>query len=119
MFQDLDWFRKTVGDTGKWNVKRNPDVWSATLGVSKNSYNKTLLFYGRVLKIDDIGNITYGYLGKVANISDTLLKLGSMGNHIKNHGLGDFDNEFTDEAYIQLGINWYNGADIQVRYGIQ
>ena len=41
---------------------------------------------------------------------------GSALNHIKNHGFGDFDNEHQDEKYIQLGIDWYNGVDIQVRF---
>ena len=112
---DLEWFAAMVGDRGKWNVKQSAKIWSSTLGVSEDSYGAALLFYGRVVTIDDIGNITYGYLGKAANISDTMLMVGSMGNHIKNHMFSDFDNEFRDEAYIQLGIDWYNGVNIQVR----
>ena len=66
--------------------------------------------------IDDIGNITYGYLGKAAGFPAVILKGGSMGYHILNHGLTDFDNEFFDEAFVQLGIDWYNGKDIQLRF---
>ena len=75
-----------------------------------------MIFYGRSVVIDDIGNITYGYLGKAAGFSATVLKGGSMGYHILNHGLTDFGNEFSDEAFVQLGVDWYNGKDIQVRF---
>ena len=53
------------------------------------------------------------------SVSDGLLMFGSMANHVKNHRLSDFNNEFTDETYIRLGINWYNGTNIQMRYSIQ
>lgn len=112
---DLVWFRAIVGDNGKWNVKRTAEVWADTLGISTNSYNQPLLFYGRPVVIDEIGNITYGYLGKAAGIYDTVLMAGSMGNHIKNHFVYNMNNEMHDEALIQLGINWYNGIDIQAR----
>ena len=59
---------------GNWNVKRNAKVWSDTLGISANSYNKTVFFYGRPVVIDDIGNITYGYLGRAARFSRRSLK---------------------------------------------
>ena len=68
--RDLIWFRSIVGDQGKWNVKRNSAIWSSTLGISAQSYGTTMIFFGRVIVIDDIGNITYGYLGKAADISD-------------------------------------------------
>lgn len=75
-----------------------------------------MLFFGRVVIIDYIGNITYGYLGKAANILYWLLIGGSALNHVKNHGFSDFDNERQDEGYIKLVIDWYNGADIHVRF---
>ncbi len=115
-YLDIDWFIKKVKNAGEWNVKRDANVWAKTLGISKNSYNTTMIFYGRPVVIDDIGNITYGYLGKAAGFSATVLKGGSMGYHILNHGLTDFGNEFSDEAFVQLGVDWYNGKDIQVRF---
>ena len=111
---DISWFVNEVKNQGEWNVKRDAGVWSKTLGISENSYNTTMLFYGRVVVVDDIGNITFGYLGKAAGFSATILKGGSMGYHVLNHGLSNFDNESSDEAYVQLGIDWYNGIDIQV-----
>lgn len=114
---DINWFIKKVKNAGEWNVKRDAAVWAKTLGISENSYNTTMIFYGRHVVIDDIGNITYGYLGKAAGFPAVILKGGSMGYHILNHGLTDFDNEFFDEAFVQLGIDWYNGKDIQLRFG--
>ena len=66
---DVDWFIGQVKNQGRWNVKRNAQVWSDTLGISTNSYNKNMFFYGRPVVIDDIGNISYGYLGKAAGFS--------------------------------------------------
>ena len=116
---DSDWFIKQVKNQGPWNVKRNAEIWSKTLGISQNTYNKTVFFYGRPVVIDDIGNITYGYLGKAAGFSSTALKSGSFLYHIANHGLSDFKNEFLDERYVQLGVDWYTGKNIQVRFGVQ
>lgn len=113
---DIDWFIGQVKNQGRWNVKRNAQVWSDTLGISTNSYNKTVFFYGRPVVIDDIGNITYGYLGKAAGFPSAVLKGGSMGYHILNHGMTEFKNEFLDEGYIQLGVDWYEGKEIQVRF---
>ena len=42
-----------------------------------------------------------------------------MGYHILNHGLTGFGNELSDEAFVQLGIDWYNGKDIQLRFSAQ
>lgn len=113
---DTEWFRSTVGDKGKWNIKQSAEVWSKTLGISQNSYNKTVLFYGRALRMDDIGNITYGYLGKASGYPNWMLTSGSMLNHIKNHGFTDFQNEQLDEQNIMIGINWYNGIDIRLSW---
>ena len=38
---------------------------------------------------------------------------------ILNHGLTGFGNELSDEAFVQLGIDWYNGKDIQLRFSAQ
>lgn len=69
---------------------------------------------GRI--IVGIFNITYGYLGKAAGFPSAVLKGGSMGYHILNHGMTEFKNEFLDEGYIQLGVDWYEGKEIQARF---
>ena len=118
-YLDIGWFIKKVKNAGEWNIKRDANVWAKTLGISENSYNTTMIFYGRPVLIDDIGNITYGYLGAAAGFSDMILKGGSMGYHILNHGFSDLKNEFADERHVQLGVNWYNGEDIRRRFSAQ
>lgn len=113
---DIGWFIGEVKNQGDWNVKRDPEVWARTLGISQNTYGARLLFFGRPVVIDDIGNITYGYLGAAAGFSNVILKGGSMAYHILNHRFSKFDNELADERFVQLGVNWYNGEDIQVRF---
>lgn len=104
-----------MGDTGKWNIKANANVWASTLGISTNSYNAPKIFYGRPVAVDDVGNVTYGYLGTAAGISPFFLGVGSELNHFKNHGVNNWNNEESDQSYISLGILWYEGYDIQVR----
>ena len=58
-----------------------------------------------------------GYLGKAAGFSDEMLYIGSMGNQAWTHLTRDWDNEFADHEFIQLGIDLYNGMNIEVRYG--
>ncbi len=112
---DLKWFASVVGDDGKWNIKANKGkVWTKTLGITFPGYNANLLFFGMVVKVEDIGNITYGYLGKVVQISDNILIFGSMANHFKNHFNSGWANEFKDDDAIRLGIKCFNTGDIWV-----
>ena len=46
-----------------------------------------------------------------------MLYIGSMGNQAWTHLTRDWDNEFADHEFIQLGIDLYNGMNIEVRYG--
>ena len=118
-YLNFDWFINQVKNDGDWNVKRDSKVWSQTLGLPIISYNTTMIFYGRLVVIDDIGNITYGYLGRAAGITDDALKAGSFLYHILNHGFSNFENELSDEAYVQLGANWYDGHNIERELKVQ
>ena len=116
--QDVRWFISEVKNEGKWNIKRNADIWSQTLGISARSYYYPLMFYGRNVVVDDIGNITYGYLGTAAGFFEITLKVGSEGYHFFNHGIRggikSWDNESADQAYVKLGVMWYQGYNINV-----
>lgn len=111
---DLSWFYKEVSDKGEWNIKSSAKTWAKTLGVSENSYNSNLILFEDIVKMDDIGNITYGYLGKVSGIPDEMLMGGSFLNYAKNHilvsfdGIDGFNDEREDQKNIKTGINWYN-----------
>lgn len=56
--------------------------------------------------IEQIENITYGYLGKVAYIPERILFSGSIANNITNHGIKikSLKNEFRDDVAIARGM---------------
>jgi len=107
---DLGWFGKQVGDNGPWNLKyRNGDdnKWESTLGISFWGYQTEMVLNGMIVKVEDVGNITYGYLGAAAMIFEIIQKAGSAANHFKNHGFSDWENEFADQAWFRVGVEWY------------
>lgn len=73
-----------------------------------------MIFMGRVVTPEDMGNITYGYLGSALGFSEETLYKGSFGNHIIKHGLGKMENEKKDREMVRLGIAWYRGENIGV-----
>ncbi|WP_373289351.1 polymorphic toxin type 44 domain-containing protein [Paenibacillus abyssi] len=71
-------------------------------------------FNGSIMRYDAIGNIVYGYLGKVFGISDSVLFAGRSYAQIKD---GTYKNDWIpitggddplDQYYIQYGIDLYN-----------
>ena len=113
---DTEWFAQQVGNSGPWNIKQSAEVWANTLNISENSYNSgKLIFHGNFYVIDDIGNITYGYLGKVAGFPDAVLYLGSLKNHFDTHGDTNMKNEYNDHERIRTGIRLYKGIDISAK----
>ena len=113
-FQDnegnLGWFKGMVGDSGEWNIKRSPDAWENKVKTTFPGYSTKMYFNGNLVTVEDVGNITYGYLGTAAGIAPPILVGASSANHIKNHGVFGWGNEISDHDYIQMGIDWYNGV---------
>ena len=110
---DLEWFASMVGDNGVWNLKyydscTGDSSWEKTIGVTFPGYGELILF-GEIVNIEDIGNITYGYLGAAAKIS-TLLYVGSSINHFGNHHFSGWGNEMHDQSMIRKGYNWYQST---------
>jgi hypothetical protein len=66
--------------------------------------------HGRIVTVEQTGNITYGYLGAAAGMSHDWMNFGSAFNHFFKHGFNDWDNESADQALFVLGINWYNAG---------
>ena len=118
------YFIGEVCNTGTWNLKYNyGETWTKTLNVSLNTYSANdgkFLFNGHIYTAEDIGNITYGYLGTAAGISEKMLMNGSLAYHAKNHlGVDFFEglkNEYNDEQLIQQGIDMYNGINTEARF---
>ena len=62
-------------------------------------------------------HLTFGYLGSAASFPETILIAGSVGSHFATHFNSGWSNEFSDHNMIKLGIDWYDGYDIPVRWG--
>ena len=59
----------------------------------------------RSIMIQDIGNITYGYLGSAAGFMEyDLLWGGDIASGITGYGWTDSPR---DKRYINIGIDWY------------
>jgi len=106
------WFAGMVGDEGRWNLKyldpeTNKRRWETTLGIPFWDYSTQMVLNGMIVTVEDVGNITYGYLGTAIGFDQSYLKTGSSANHAKNHLWRNWDNEYKDHAAIAIGINWY------------
>lgn len=107
---DNDYFASRVGNEGDWNVKyREADGkhWEETLGISFWGYQTQMLLNEKLVTVEQVGNITYGYLGAAAGMSQIWMNVGSAGNHFLKHGIFGWGNEFADQSLFGLGINWY------------
>ncbi len=105
------WFKNQVGDYGIWNLKyRDGDVchWEMNLGITFPGYTTKMLLNGRFVTVENVGNITYGYLGMVSGLPKDLLYWGSGANDNKNHSNSQDSNELEDRKWIDIGISWYN-----------
>ncbi|WP_242631550.1 RHS repeat-associated core domain-containing protein [Sedimentibacter sp. zth1] len=110
------WFRSKVGNEGVWNLKyREGDVnhWEQTLGIPFWGYSTQMVLNGKLVTVEQVGNITYGYLAAAAGMSQSWMKFGSSVNHFLKHGFKNWDNEKADKLLFELGINWYNEGVIK------
>jgi hypothetical protein len=106
------WYSGQVGNKGKWNLKyREPDGkhWEETLGISFPGYSTQMVLAERLVVIEDVGNITFGYLGAAVGFGQSYLNFGSSVNNFLGHGFQS-DNEHADQAKIEIGINWYKNG---------
>ena len=106
-------FESQVRDRGVWNLKyREGDVnhWERTLGITFWGYETQMRLHGTFVTVEDLGNITYGYLGAATGFDQSWLNFWSGANHTKNHGVTQWENELADQARIGRGINWYNSG---------
>ena len=59
-----------------WDIKRE-EPWESTIGTTyPGEHNTQIVFQGRVVTPEMLGNITYGYLGSAASMSEFELIAG-------------------------------------------
>ena len=101
-------FIVTVTDGGDWDIKYG-DPWDRTIQTEYPGDGATVVYHGETLVLEELGNYTYGYIGKAYGFSDGMLILGSWANDLKKHlEIPNFTgNEEHDRIYIWKGINAY------------
>ena len=100
-----------VGDQAAQVIKVKKS-WENTIGSTfPGSYNTPVIFFGSFTTPEELGNITYGYLGSALGLGTTTLIAGSMyaaGLKIV-YNKQDRQSEYADHPAIRKGIYWYHG----------
>ena len=104
------YFISLVNHDHAWDIKR-PERWQETIGSTFPGYNKYALFNGRFFTPEDLGNLTYGYIGAHLGMGSGILRLGSFVAAGAPLGGDALFNESKDSGYVQLGVDLYlNGG---------
>lgn len=69
-------FRDIVDDGKEWDIKRK-EVWEETIGTGFPGENVVVLYHGARLTPEDLGNVTYGVIGRSYGFDIYTLLIGS------------------------------------------
>ena len=125
---ELGWFFTQVTHRGPWDLKVD-ESWRKTIGIEpipaygvKGKPNEKFLFSGKAVNREELGNITYGYLGKAMNFPDVIIYLGggvaAQGKNLKDMIINSAKNlevlkppyygdSKDDHEWVEFGINLY------------
>ena len=95
----LQYFYSIVNHGAVWDIKR-PAKWKETIGTTYPNFNKNVIFNGEFFTPEDLGNITYGYIGARLGIGLPILGVGSY----VAAGLPLWGNDFTNEMIDQIKV---------------
>ena len=98
------YFYTIVNHNSTWDIKRKK-VWETTIGTDYPGVGKVVLYHGSLYTPEDLGNYTYGVLGKAFGISLFALLAGSYYAADFPTSLSDLENELRDWAFIIRGFN--------------
>ena len=99
-------FKDKVDHKKPWDIKRD-DQWESTIGTSYPGYDTSVIYRGKRVTPENLGNITYGYLGAAYGIPLVSLIGGSYyaaGFPTDEAGL---KNEVGDWQYVWTGYMYY------------
>lgn len=107
---DAKWFAEQVGLEKKWDIKLKKS-WEMTIGSTYPGSSDTIVaINGGLSTPEEIGNITYGYLGSAVGYPKAILLLGSM---YPDKTWRKFNNQSAlvgelnkDHGAILKGIDW-------------
>ena len=109
----FNWFYSQVEPGAVWDIKLEHS-WVETIGTPYPGTNANVIFRGHKIAIDDLGNFTYGYIGRALGIPLWVLLAGSA--YAARHNPYDLDvsdriiNEFVDWIYIAKGFNAFDAS---------
>ena len=116
--RNYSWFMDQVNHRMPWDIKRE-EPWESTIGTTyPGEHNTQIVFQGRVVTPEMLGNITYGYLGSAASMSEFELIAGG------DYAAGGIEGIFTgadseeDKAAIRTGITWFYNINVADFYGL-
>ena len=130
-FVTLSAFMVSVQDNAPWDVKSQKG-WEDLVGneIYKPQYgngnNEEFYFNGTLVDREQLGNITYGYLGTALNVPDELLYLGGgmakqgvidSARKLLNGNNADFSpprygDDLDDIQYTDIGIAMYSDKNV-------
>ena len=91
-------YHNMVTDAGDWDIKRTP-MWQFESG-------KTYIYQGKVMRMDDPGNIHFGYLGAIL-FPEEFVCFGAGMNNLLKFGFDQGDLEsYYDDPQDQEMMRW-------------
>lgn len=95
-------YYNAVNHEEEWDIKRK-DPWEKTIGTSYPGFGTEVLYEGNILTPEDLGNYTYGSIGKAYGFPLLILYAGSY--YAAGFPVGEdfWNNEWKDWGYITKG----------------
>ena len=99
-------FKDMVNHKARWDIKRK-EPWEETIGTEYPGYDVEVIYRDLIVTPENLGNITYGYLGAANGIPLNILYFGSYYAAGMPIGGAKFENELLDQTYIAYGYDAY------------
>lgn len=95
-------FYYAVNHEEEWDIKR-PKPWEQTIGTTYPGFGTKVLYDGNIMTPEDLGNYTYGSIGKAYGFPLAILYAGSYYAADFPVGKDFWNNEWKDWGYITKG----------------
>jgi hypothetical protein len=105
---DFLWFKDQVEPEGPWDIKVH-EKWNETIadGTFPGRHDTKIVVDGAIRTPEELGNMTYGYLGTAAGFSQWVLLAGGDFADDGVWGVITGSDSETDKEFIKLGVQWY------------
>jgi RHS repeat-associated protein len=105
---DFGWFKDQVNHGKPWDIKV-PESWNKTIAddTFPGRYDTKIVVDGALRTPEELGNMTYGYLGTAAGFRQWVLLAGGDYADGGIWGVITSSDSATDKEFIKLGVQWY------------